>query len=87
MPDEYAAAVRELVQAKIEQRAPEIEVAPEKAGTTVIDIMAALKKSVAAKAAQKPRDVVRKNLKKAGAGAKAQPMPRAKPRPRREARS
>jgi DNA end-binding protein Ku len=30
MPDEYAAAVRELVQAKIDQRAPEIELASER---------------------------------------------------------
>jgi DNA end-binding protein Ku len=87
MPDEYAVAVRELVQAKIEQRAPEIEVQEAKTTTTVIDIMAALKKSVGAKAAQKPREVVGKNIKKAGSGAKPQPLPRAKGRQPRAARS
>jgi DNA end-binding protein Ku len=87
MPDEFAAAVRELVQAKIERRAPEIEVAPEKAATAVVNIMAALKKSVEAKSTQKPRDVVAKNIKKAGSRAKPQPEVRGKPRQRREARS
>ncbi len=85
MPDQYAAAVRELVQAKLEQRAPEIEVTSDKATTAVIDIMAALEKSVAAKTSQKPRDVVGK--KRAGSGAKPQPEARGKVRQRREART
>jgi DNA end-binding protein Ku len=88
MPDAYAVAVRELVQAKLQQRAPEIEVTSGKtAATSVVDIMGALKRSVAAKASQKPRDVVRKNVKKTAVGAKAEPRSRAKPHPRREARS
>jgi hypothetical protein len=49
--------------------------------------MAALKKSVEAKSTQKPRDVVAKNIKKAGSRAKPQPEVRGKPRQRREARS
>jgi DNA end-binding protein Ku len=85
MPDEYAAAVRELLQAKLEQRAPEIEVESEKAATSVVDIMAALKKSVAAKAGQKPRDVVHK--KKAAAVAKATPQSRGSQRQTRQVRS
>ena len=87
MPDAYAAAVCELVRAKLQQRTPEIEVASAKTATSVVDIMAALKRSVAAKASQKPRDVVGKNAKKTAVGAKAEPRSRAKPHPRREARS
>ena len=85
MPDEYAAAVRELVQAKLERRAPEIEVTSEKAATSVVDIMAALKKSVAAKAGQKPRDVVQK--RKAATRAKAPPSSSGTQRQSRQARS
>ncbi len=43
--DEYAEAVRELIQAKLEDRAPEI-VTAEPGGAKVINIMDALKKSV-----------------------------------------
>jgi DNA end-binding protein Ku len=66
MPDEFAAAVRELIQAKIEQRAPEIIVAEEgKSQPKVINIMAALKESMEAKGRGKVRDVVRKRTGKA----------------------
>jgi DNA end-binding protein Ku len=85
MPDEFAAAVRELVQAKLEQRAPEIEVKSEKAATSVVDIMSALKKSVEAKAAQKPRDVLGKTKKKV-ARAKAPSPSRGTSRQPRQAR-
>ena len=45
MPIEYAEAVRELVQAKIEQRAPEVEIGTERReATRVVNIMDALKK-------------------------------------------
>jgi phage terminase large subunit-like protein len=41
MPNEYAQAVHELVQAKVEQRAPEVAIAPESGETPkVINIMA-----------------------------------------------
>jgi non-homologous end joining protein Ku len=44
MPDQYARAVKELVEAKIEKRAPEVQIAPEaKAKGAVINIMDALK--------------------------------------------
>jgi hypothetical protein len=47
MPDKYAETLRELLQAKIEQRAPHIEIATEsKAKPEVVNIMAALKESM-----------------------------------------
>ena len=49
MPNEYARAVHELVQAKIEQRAPEVEIETAKGEQPkVINIMDALKKSMQA---------------------------------------
>lgn len=58
--DEYASAVRELVQAKIEQCAPAIEIGRETSKTpAVIDIMAALKESVQAKGRTKVQDAIR----------------------------
>ena len=45
MPDKYAETLRELLRAKVEQRAPQIEVATEgKAPREIINIIAALKK-------------------------------------------
>src|SRR5262245_9193676 len=59
IPDKYAEALRELLQAKIEQRAPQIEVAPErKAKPEVVNIMAALKQSMESKGRAKVRDAV-----------------------------
>ena len=50
IPNKYAETLHELLQAKIEQRAPQIEVASEgKAPKEVINIMAALKQSMQAK--------------------------------------
>ena len=47
LPDKYAETLRELLRAKVEQRAPQIEVASEgKATPEVINIMAALKESM-----------------------------------------
>jgi hypothetical protein len=42
MPNEYAEAVHELVQAKVEQRAPEVAMAPERGeAPKVVNIMEA----------------------------------------------
>jgi len=67
MPNEYARAVHELVQAKIDQRAPEVEIETEKRETPkVVNIMDALKKSMQARGQTKVGDSVRKRLGKAG---------------------
>jgi len=61
MPIEYAEAVRELVQAKIEQRAPEVEIGTERReATKVVNIMDALKKSMQARGQTKVREAVNK---------------------------
>ena len=60
MPDEYAAALHELVQAKLEQRAPEIALEAKGEAPKVINIMAALKKSVQAKGRAKVKEAMRK---------------------------
>jgi len=65
MPNEYAKAVKELVCAKVEHRAPEIQVADESGKPPkVINIMAALKESMQAKGRAKVRDAVRKRMGK-----------------------
>jgi DNA end-binding protein Ku len=62
IPDKYAETLRELLRAKVEQRAPQIEVATEgKAPKEVINIMAALKESMQAKGRAKVRDAMRRN--------------------------
>jgi DNA end-binding protein Ku len=64
MPNEYARAVHELVQAKIEQRAPEVEIETPKGETPkVVNIMDALKKSMQARGQTKVKDAVRKKGK------------------------
>jgi DNA end-binding protein Ku len=74
MPNEYARAVHELVQAKIEQRAPEVEIETEKRETPkVVNIMDALKKSMQAKGQTKVREAVRKRT------GKSVPKPEARP--------
>ena len=60
MPNEFANAVRELVQAKVEHRPPEVAPAPDGKAPKVINIMAALKQSVEAKGRAKVKDAVRK---------------------------
>jgi hypothetical protein len=76
MPDTYAEMLRELLRAKVEQRAPQIEVATEgKAPKEVINIMAALKESMQAKGRAKVRDAVRRRMGK----------PSAEEKPRRRA--
>jgi len=83
MPDQYAAALHELVQAKIERRAPEIAVEAKGEAPKVINIMAALKESVQAKGRAKVKDAVRK---RSGKPPKEEPRPapsRARPGARR----
>jgi hypothetical protein len=65
MPDKIAAAVRELVEAKLEQRAPEIVLALEsKSKTAVIDIICSQREH-AGEGRAKVRDAVRKRMGKA----------------------
>ena len=71
MPNEYARAIHELVQAKIEQRAPEVEIETEKRETPkVVNIMDALKKSMQARGQTKVRDAVRGRMGKEPASEK-----------------
>ena len=86
MPDQFAAAIRELIRAKVENRAPEVVVASEgKPAPQVINIMAALKKSMEAKGRSKVRDAVRKRMgKQPEEEAVARPA-RPRPSPRRTA--
>jgi DNA end-binding protein Ku len=75
MPNEYAKAVHELVQAKIEQRAPEVEIEAEKREMPkVVNIMDALKKSMQAKGQPKVREAVRKRMGKAAPKRQATPV-------------
>ena len=80
MPDQFADAIRELIQAKVENRAPEVVVASEgKPAPQVINIMAALKESMEAKGRSKVRDAVRKRM---GKQPEEEPVARpARPRP------
>jgi DNA end-binding protein Ku len=72
MPNEYVRAIHELVQAKIEQRAPEVEIETEKRETPkVVNIMDALKKSMQARGQTKVRDAVRGRMGKMPASKKA----------------
>jgi DNA end-binding protein Ku len=80
IPDKYAETLRELLRAKVEQRAPHIEVATEGKAPQVINIMAALKESMQAKGRAKVRDAVRRRTGKPT----KEEMPRARasrPRP------
>jgi DNA end-binding protein Ku len=87
MPNEYARVIHELVQAKIEQRAPEVEIESERGeAPKVINIMDALKKSMQAKGQTKVRDAVRKRMGKAAAKREGVPIsPRSRPTTRRTA--
>ena len=86
MPDEYAMSVKSLIQAKIEQRMPEITLGRnDQPAPKVINIMAALKKSVEAKG-KNVRDAVRKRIGKAGPeGEPPRPSRTVQPRSRRSA--
>jgi non-homologous end joining protein Ku len=71
MPNEYARAVHELVRAKVEQRAPEVQIETEKReAPKVVNIMDALKKSMEARGQTKVRDAVRKRMGKEPASEK-----------------
>jgi DNA end-binding protein Ku len=85
MPNEYAQAVHELVQAKVEQRAPEVAIAPESGeAPKVINIIDALKKSMQAKGQMKVKDAVRKRMGKAAPKRPVSPAPsRSRPTTRR----
>jgi DNA end-binding protein Ku len=86
MPNEYAEAIHELVQAKVEQRAPEVEIETEREAPKVVNIMDALKKSMQAKGQMKVRDSVRKRMGKAAPkGRVSPPSPRSRPTTRRTA--
>jgi DNA end-binding protein Ku len=87
IPDKYAETLRELLRAKVEQRAPQIAVAPEgKAPKEVINIMAALKESMQAKGRAKVRDAVRRRMGKPSEEEKPRlRASRPRPSPRRTA--
>ena len=86
IPDKYAETLRELLRAKVEQRAPQIEVATEGKAPEVINIMAALKESMQAKGRAKVRDAVRKRMGKPAKEEEARPRAsRPRPSPRRTA--
>ena len=87
MPDEYAETLRELLRAKVEERAPQIEVATKgKAKPEVVNIMAALKQSMESKGRAKVRDAVRRRMGKPSKEEEARPRAsRPRPSPRRTA--
>ena len=76
----------QLLQAKVEQRAPQIEVATEGKAPEVINIMAALKQSMESKGRTKVRDAVRRRMGKPSKEEVARPRAsRPRPSPRRTA--
>jgi DNA end-binding protein Ku len=87
LTDKYAETLRELLQAKVEQRAPQIEVATEgKAKPEVVNIMAALKQSMESKGRAKVRNAVRRRMGKPSKEEVARPRAsRPRPSPRRTA--
>ena len=87
MPNEYAQAIHELVQAKVEQRAPEVQIETEERETPkVVNIMDALKKSMQAKGQMRVRDSVRKSTGKAAPKDQiSTASPRSRPTTRRTA--
>ena len=87
MPNEYARAIHELVQAKVEQRAPEVSIEPERGeALKVVNIMDALKKSMQARGQAKIREGVRKRMGKAAPKREAAPVsPRSRSTTRRTA--
>jgi DNA end-binding protein Ku len=65
MPDQYQAALHEYLRAKVEQRAPEVTIAEERKSTPqVINIMDALKESMAKQVRSKVAGAVRKRMGK-----------------------
>jgi DNA end-binding protein Ku len=87
MPDEYARAVKELVKAKVEQRAPEVQIASEgNPKEQVINIMDALKASMHRQGQGKVRDAVRKQMGKAAPPDETAQRARAQSRSRTDTR-
>src|SRR5262245_41716812 len=79
MPDEYARAVKELVKAKVEHRAPEVQIGPEgKPKAPIINIMDALKASMQKQGQAKVRDAVRKRMGKAPKEKEPRPVARSR---------
>jgi non-homologous end joining protein Ku len=79
MPDQYQAALHEYLRAKVEQRAPEVTIADKgKPAPQVINIMDALKESMAKQGRAKVREAVRKRTGKAA----SKQQPRASSRQR-----
>jgi DNA end-binding protein Ku len=87
MSNEYAEAIHELVHAKVEQRAPEVEIETEKReAPKVVNIMDALKTSMQAKGQTKVRDSARKRMGKAAPKDQVSTAsPRSRPTTRRTA--
>ena len=86
MPDKYAETLHELLRAKVEQRAPQIEVAGEGKAPEVINIMDALKESMQAKGRAKVGHAVRRRMGKPPKEEEPRPMAsRPRPSPRRTA--
>jgi non-homologous end joining protein Ku len=80
-------AIREMIQAKIEDRAPEVVVAAEgKPEAAVINIMDALKESMEAKSRAKVRGAARKRMGKATEEVATPRAARARPSSRHTAR-
>ena len=86
MSNQYAEALREYLRAKVENRAPEVIIAPEgKPSPPVINIMAALKESMQAKGRVKVRDAVRMRNGKGAPKVEVTRTPAQKARPGRTA--
>jgi DNA end-binding protein Ku len=86
IPDKYAEMLRELIRAKVEQRAPQIEVATEGRAPEVINIMDALKESMQARGRSRVRDAVRRRMGKPAREEASRPRAsRPRPSPRRTA--
>jgi DNA end-binding protein Ku len=85
IPNRYAEAVRELVQARVAQRQPSIIVEPDTGkAPPVVNIMQALKESMQARGREKVRNAVRRRMGK-GSTSKSAPKSarerRTRPRP------
>ena len=79
MPNEYAEAIHELVQAKVEERAPAIEIETQKRESPkVVNIMDALKKSMSARGKSKLGDSVAKRAGKSPNRQTSSQAPRAR---------
>jgi hypothetical protein len=86
MPDQYQEALHEYLRAKVERRAPKVTIADKgKSTPQVINIMDALKESMAKQGRAKVREAARKRMGKVAAKAETRPRSRPGPTPRRTA--